>query len=195
MSANYFKLVSVGFLVLWSLWRNVNKSTFWDISFLSVFLPQTSSTLLESRHSHNISCPIFGKKVAVEMKMECFEFEERLKRLCLNLYMVRSLSTEKSSAFFWKRHPRIAERALCEHWGTRPWPPDLVINVWPWASPGLQSSVFYLPGIVLSHVTTQQGKLRRYFPLMEIIVSLMTTNTYTKTGVKKKRSKSFWLAI
>ncbi|KAI5186217.1 Epithelial Splicing Regulatory Protein 1 [Manis pentadactyla] len=58
-----------------------------------------SSTLLESRHSHNISCPIFGKKVAVEMKMECFEFEERLKRLCLNLYMVRSLSTEKSSGF------------------------------------------------------------------------------------------------
>lgn len=58
----HYKLVSVGFLVLLSLWRSLNKSTFWDISFFSVFLLRPAQLLLESRHSHNHSWLILARK-------------------------------------------------------------------------------------------------------------------------------------
>lgn len=68
----HYKLVSVGFLVLLSLWRHLNKSTFGDISFCSVFLLRPAQLLLESRHSHNLSWLILARRWLLRWRWNLF---------------------------------------------------------------------------------------------------------------------------
>lgn len=68
----HYKFVSVGFLVLLSLWRSLNKSTFWDISFFSVFLLRPAQLLLESRHSHNLLWLILARRWLLRWRWNVF---------------------------------------------------------------------------------------------------------------------------
>lgn len=131
----HYKLVSVGFLVLLSLWRSLNKSTFWDISFFSVFLLRPAKLLLESRHSHNHSWLILARKWLSSWKRNVFG----LRRGCSRHHALISRwseawALEKTTEDWEQRQAGIEEKAFIWALGHQFLVPGLILNVWIWAS-------------------------------------------------------------
>lgn len=128
----HYKFVSVGFLVLLSLWRSLNKSTFWDISFFSVFLLRPAQLLLDSRHSHNLSWLILARRWLLRWRWNVFGLRRGCRHHALICRWSEVWALKKATRFGVEANG-IAEKAFI--WTLGHQVLVSILNVWPWASP------------------------------------------------------------